>query len=182
MDIVFAFHAATGLITVLCFPLPASKTTALQGHSLMLPEASQLGLTPQLASLLLNQNNPPRGPLEAWNAQPYKTPLEAAHFPDQPPMPSNHHLTQIEILQAISQIGVDNISPELLQQLRVSLGEGTGFGSFPPQQQIPGDLPLGSLPNMPDMSRLPLQDQAFRCNFDLQDRRVKCLCSLTVPE
>lgn len=130
----------------------------------MLPEASQFGLTPQLASLLLNQNSNQRPSLDAWNARPYKSPLEAAHLPEQPTMPSN---TQLEILQAISQIGVDNIPPELLQQLRGSLGEGTGFGSFPPQQGVP-ELPLGSLSNMTDIPRLPMQDQAsfnetFRC-------------------
>ena len=157
-----AFHAtvSSGPYLDLCFLLPASDSTALQGQSHLLPEASQFGLTPQLASLLLNQNNPPRGPLDAWNARPYRNPMEAAHFPDQPTMPSNHHQTQLEILHAISQIGVDNIPPELLQQLRESLGDGAGFGSFPPQQQILSDVPLGSLPNVPDMSRLPVQDQA----------------------
>lgn len=140
----------------------------------MLPEASQFGLTPQLASLLLNQNNPSRDPLEAWDNRAYKSPLEAGHLPEQPPMPSNHHLTQLEILQAISQIGVDNIPPELMQQLRESLGECNGLSIFPVQQQMPGSLPLSSMPAVNDMSRLPLQDQAgfneaFRYYFELHN-------------
>ncbi len=128
----------------------------MQGHNLS-PEASQFGLTPQLASLLLNQNNTPRGPLEAWNGRGYKSPLEAAHLPEQ--VATNHQLTQLEILQAISQIGVDNIPPELLQQLRGSLGEGTGFTSFPPQQHMPGELPIGSFSSLADVPRLPVQEQ-----------------------
>lgn len=114
-----------------------------------------------MASLLLNQNNPTRPVGDVWNNRsPYLPPLEATHLHDHPSPNSNQQLTQLEILQAISQIGMDNIPAELLQQLRGSLGEGALASCMhlsQAQPQMPIDVPLSALPTMANVNKISQQ-------------------------
>lgn len=149
-----------------------------QGQGQMSSDPPQFGLTPQLASMLLNQNSSSRTSVDTWNNGKAFMPAVDPHLLNDQLHQGNHghQMTQLEIMQAVSQIGVDNIPADLLQQLRGSLGEGAlnALGTYPQQlqSQIAGNLPLGTMPNpsMPTLSRLSLGSQdsgysdALRCS------------------
>ena len=137
----------------------------MQGQSQMTGDISHMGLTPQLASMLLSQTNPARGVgMEAWNgSKAFTQAPEPQPLNDQLPMNGNNQqMTQLEILQAISQIGLDNVPPDLLQQLKGSLGEGPLANLLrQPQTQLPANLSFGTLPTpgAPNLSRMNLESQ-----------------------
>lgn len=138
----------------------------LQGQSQILSDPQNFGLAG-----LLNQNNNVRPSGNFWNTNSGYIPAMDA---GQPVMYNGSHqqqqqLTRMEILNAISQIGWDNIPADLLQQLKSSMGEESltntdaNLRSFIAQPQLGEPLPVSS-----SVSRFayPGQDQtAYRDSY-----------------